>query len=117
MAVAACCLFIAFDVCAAHPPSTVTLTYDAETAVLNVEIAHSVKKVTQHFVDRVVVELNHVEIIEQKFNIQGNEKTQEATYIIPGVHAGDTLTVTAYCNISGKKIGTLEVTEPVQGEE
>lgn len=117
MVVASWCMFMLAEVCVAHPPDEVSLEFNAETAMLKVEVRHSVNKVAQHFIDKVVIVLNGEEIIEQKFTVQGSKEIQEACYTIPGIKNGDELKVTAYCNISGKKTGTLEVQDSRHGEE
>lgn len=96
----------------AHPPNEVELTFEEETAILTVGVSHMVGKPAKHYIDKVVVELNDEEIIVQRFIIQGSDAKQEANYIIPGVKAGDIISVTAYCNISGKKNKILQIEKP-----
>lgn len=93
----------------AHPPDEVELSFDIETSTLKVSVSHMVAKITKHYVDKIVVELNDEEIISQKFSIQGSGARQEASYIIPGVRSGDKISVTAYCNISGKISKVLSI--------
>jgi hypothetical protein len=108
-------LFVQLSV--AHAPSDITLDFDNETNILRVTVLHPVGKVAEHFVDRIVVELNNEKLIEQKFIIQSSDGTQEACYIIPGIKIGDEIKVTGYCNISGKKIKTLTIYPSEPGEE
>lgn len=94
----------------AHSPKSVNLDYDGETGLLSVEISHSVRDASKHYVSRVVVELNGKKLVEQHFNRQIDGEMQQAIYKIIDATEGDMVTVTAYCNISGKKKGELEVT-------
>lgn len=100
----------------AHSPKGVDLDYDAETGVLSVEIAHSVNNASKHYIYKVVVELNGKRIVEQKFKSQTDEEIQQVLYKIIDAKEGDKISITAYCNISGKKKGELEVTAQ-EGDE
>ena len=100
----------------AHSPKTVDLDYDVDTGVLSVEITHSVNNATKHYINKVTVELNGKTIIEQTFRSQLDEEKQQVLYKIVDAKEGDKLSVTARCNISGKKKGELEVTTQ-EGDE
>jgi desulfoferrodoxin (superoxide reductase-like protein) len=102
-------VMMAFTTASAHPPTGIELEYDTETQVLTVRILHSVKKVNNHFIDKIVVELNDNEIITQKFARQSSEPYQEVQYTIIDAKTGGSIAVTGFCNISGKKKVTLEV--------
>jgi desulfoferrodoxin (superoxide reductase-like protein) len=93
----------------AHPPKTVDLEYDPDSSVLTVNITHNVKDATKHFIYKVVVELNGDKIIEQTFKRQVDNDMQKAIYEIIDASQGDKIAVTAYCNISGKKMVELVV--------
>jgi desulfoferrodoxin (superoxide reductase-like protein) len=100
----------------AHSPKSPELEYDIETGVLNVSITHSVNNASRHYVNKVVVELNGKKIIEQKFKSQINEEEQQVVYSIIDAKVGDKISVTAFCNISGKKKGELTISLP-EGDE
>ena len=112
-------LFIAIltEASYAHPPKDIELSFDAEKVTLSVSVLHKVAKYKKHYIEKIVVALNDEEIITQIFNIQGSKDKQEVCYIIPGVKDGDKFSVTAYCNISGKKTSTLQIEEEPQSEE
>ena len=101
----------------AHPPNEVELSFDLETSTLKVSVSHMVAKITRHYIDKITVELNGEEIITQKFKVQGSGEKQEVSYTIPGAELGDTFTVTAYCNISGKRKKSLELEQELPGAE
>jgi desulfoferrodoxin (superoxide reductase-like protein) len=96
----------------AHSPKSPELEYDVETGVLSVSITHSVNDASKHYVNKVVVELNGKKIIEQKFRSQTDEEEQQVVYSIIDAKEGDKISVTAFCNISGKKNGELTVSAP-----
>ena len=93
----------------AHPPEGIDLVFDPNKKVLRVNIPHVVDDPSKHYIEKVVVELNEEEIITQTFKMQKDKKTQEIMYVVIDAQAGDKIAVTAYCNISGKKKGTLDV--------
>ncbi len=96
----------------AHSPKSPELEYDVEAGLLNVSITHSVNNASKHYVNKVVVELNGKKIIEQKFRSQTSEDEQKVMYTIIDAKVGDKISVTAFCNISGKKKGELTISLP-----
>jgi desulfoferrodoxin (superoxide reductase-like protein) len=108
---------LSINIATAHPPSEIELEFDLTEHILKVQVHHGVKKIAHHYIEKIVVELNDMEVITQRFTVQGSEETQDAVYMIADAKEGDTLTVTAYCNISGKKKAALEVAaEPAEGK-
>jgi len=95
----------------AHMPSAVELELDNDTKVLTVHVTHPVSKLDKHYVEKVVVELNDKEIVTQTFRSQKDGEGQEAMYIIIDANVGDTIAVTGYCSVSGKKKASLTVEE------
>ena len=94
----------------AHPPKGLEVEYDTDSSILRVEIAHSVNDASKHYVNKVVVEVNGKKVIEQTFRKQIDGETQQVMYKIIDAAEGDKISVTAYCNISGKKKADLMVT-------
>jgi len=92
-----------------HPPTGVELEFNNETKILTVFVTHPVSKIDKHYVEKVVVELNGKEIVTQTFRKQKGGEGQEAMYIIIDVNVGDTIAVTGYCSVSGKKRASLIV--------
>jgi len=109
-------IFILVPCAYAHPPAEVELKFDEEALSLTISVSHMVGKINKHYIEKIVVELNDVEIITQKFSTQSSGAKQEVGYVIPGAQIGDTFSVTAYCNISGKKTETLLIEEETQNE-
>lgn len=93
----------------AHPPSKITADYDPSGKTLTVVISHEVRNPTEHFIKKVEVKLNGIEIIEQKISRQDNNDTQSVSYIIPDAQSGDTIKVVARCSLSGKLAQELKV--------
>ncbi len=93
----------------AHPPKNVTSEFDYDTKILSVVIQHSVNNVSKHYMKKVVVEVNGKKHIEQTFTRQMDGEEHEVLYKMVDVDEGDKITVTGYCNISGKKRSELIV--------
>ena len=100
-----------------HPPSDVGLEFDPVEHLLVVTVNHGVKDAAKHYVNKITVELNGKGIITQEFKSQDNTDLLQVMYKIVDAKPGDTITVTAACNISGKRKGTLELPKRVQAEE
>lgn len=86
----------------AHPPSDITITFDAVTKMLRAVIIHNVSTPLTHYIKKVDVAINGKEIIEHSLSRQDNNDSQTVSYLIPDVKDGDTVSVEAYCSISGK---------------
>ena len=85
-----------------HPPSDIKISYDSNTRMLRALIAHNVANVKSHFIKKVDVGLNEKEIIEHSISQQDNNTGQAVSYLIPDAKPGDTISVEAYCSVSGK---------------
>lgn len=95
-------LFALVSVVWAHPPQDIKITFDPSTKMLTAVIEHNVSDPAKHYIRKVDVSLNGREILTQQISRQDNPATQEVSYLIPDAKAADTLSVEAYCSISGK---------------
>jgi desulfoferrodoxin (superoxide reductase-like protein) len=114
---AALVLFGTTGYVSAHPPSATAISFDLESHTLTVTVDHAVKDASKHYVDKIVVELNGDTIIEQKFAAQLDGRIQEAFYLIADAEVGDEITVTAQCNVAGKKKASVKVAKPPKPKE
>jgi hypothetical protein len=94
-------LFISSSAAYAHPPSDIALTYDSASKTLTAVITHNVSNPVTHHIYKVEVGLNNSIIITQMISRQDNNLNQTVKYYILDAKAGDTLSVDAYCNLSG----------------
>jgi desulfoferrodoxin (superoxide reductase-like protein) len=69
--------------------------------MLQAVIVHRVNNPKMHYIKRVDIGLNGQEVATLRFMKQDNNNTQTISYEIPNVKTGDTLSVEAYCSISG----------------
>lgn len=96
---------------AAHPPSRVDLEFDSTNRILTVTVKHPTRDAAEHYINKLVVALNDEEIIEQEISLQPNDESVRVSYILPDAGMGDTIVVTAHCNVFGKKKATYEIPE------
>jgi len=113
---------IIFTVCItsvafAHGPSDILLTFDHDTSRLTVKVEHNVSKVNNHYIENVQVKLNGDEIITQQFGSQSSSESQDVQYTIIDARDGDKISVTADCNIIGKKTVEITVSQASSAEE
>ena len=111
-AVMACLLMLAFSSAYAHAPGKVDLEFDLNEQLLKVRVQHQVKDAAKHYVDQVIVELNGKKIVEQTLGSQESLAGEKLIYRITDAGVGDTIAVTAVCNISGKKKASIEIAPP-----
>ncbi len=90
----------------AHSPSSVTLTYDQDTDILNVTITHSVASTSTHYIEKVEVYVNDALVHEQDYTSQPTTSAFSYEYTIMA-GPGDTIKVDATCNLAGTDSETL----------
>jgi hypothetical protein len=94
----------------AHPPSDISISYDPDTRMLQAVIIHNtITPPDTHYIKKVDVALNGKEIIEHQISRQDNNSSQTVYYLVPDARRGDTLSVEAYCNISGKLMKEIKI--------
>ncbi len=100
----------------AHPPKDVKVEFNPDNHMLMVMATHDTKDPTKHFVGDIEVAVNGEKLIDQKFKSQPTADMQMGHYLINDAKIGDTLTVTAACNIAGKKTVTVKIEKPKPAE-
>lgn len=95
----------------AHPPQDITISFEPTSKILKAVITHNVSNPESHFIKKVDIVLNGQEIIEHKISRQDNPNTQIVIYLIPDAKLSDTISVEAYCSISGKLKKEIKVTQ------
>ena len=110
------CIFVTGSM--AHPADSLVMSIDSN-GLLSIQIYHPVKNQAKHYINKVTVELNGKEIIQQSFKSQTDKTIQDLVYKIIDAKENDKITVTTYCNITGKKKETLtvEVAEELEPKE
>ncbi len=94
---------------AAHSPRSVELGYDGESATLTVKVLHRVSDPARHFVSRIEVRSGKDLLAERTYDRQETASGRDDSFSFAErpLKEGETLTVTAFCNISGEKSAEL----------
>jgi len=93
----------------AHPPSDIKISYEPATGILQAIVVHNVSTPDSHYIKKVDIGLNGKEIAELKFFRQDNDLAQPVSYAVPNAKPGDTISVEAYCSISGTLTKEIKV--------
>jgi hypothetical protein len=105
----AICLFVL--PAGATPPSDITVNYDKTTSQISVTITHVTPDPTTHYIRNVKININGRVVIDRDYTSQPTKDTFTYTYPVP-VNAGDTVRVTATCNLAGSGEKVIEIPTP-----
>ncbi len=86
----------------AHPPSDIKIEFDNQTKTLKAAVLHHVSNPDTHFIRKVDIAINGVEIKTMTYTKQISKAGQTFSIVLPEVKSGDLLSVEGYCNLSGK---------------
>lgn len=92
----------------ATPPKDIKLDYDQATQMLKVTIVHFTLAESLHYIKHVLVKKNGVEVGSYFYKSQPERETFTYTYSL-AANPGDTIEVTAACNIWGSKRVSLKI--------
>ena len=92
----------------ADPPQEVVLSYDSAAQILTVSVTHKTLFAGLHYVKRIEIKKNGAPAGTFDFKSQPDRKTFSQSWPIE-TKTGDTLDVTAECNLQGNKTATLVV--------
>ena len=95
---------------AAHPPAQVSLAYDSQNQTLKVTTTHTVSNPTSHYVFKIDVLKNGVQVLTKEYTSQPTSSTFSYDYPINATK-GDVLKATAYCSIAGSRSAEITVVE------
>ena len=95
----------------ANSPSSIDLLYDYDTKILDVKVFHSVADANTHYIETLNIYVNDVLNISQGFTNQNTTSYLEVSFSI-SVDYGDTIKVTAICNIAGSATSQITVQAP-----
>lgn len=94
---------------AAHPASSVALSYDAKTQLLSVNFEHSVKNPADHFISAVAIKIGGKEMITQNLSSQESAMGGSLVYKVSGLKSGSLIEAVTTCNKMGKKSAKLTI--------
>ena len=97
----------------ATPPDSISLKFDPVTHILASTIYHPVQSnPSDHFIAKVVVDVNGAAMVTQTFKRQTDTKVQEVSYVLVDVKEGDKVGLTAVCSLFGQLKKVLAVVPP-----
>jgi len=96
-------MLLFFALSQGHPPSDISAEYDTLEQTLKITVDHSVNYTNKHYINKLEILANRDKKIEQFSTKQNSEASQNYVFKLIDVKMGDTLNITASCNISGKK--------------
>ena len=102
----------------ATPPDSISLKFDPVTHILASTIYHPVKSnPSEHFIAKVVVDVNGTVMVTQTFKSQTDSKVQEVSYVLVDVKEGDRVGLTAVCSLFGqlKQVLVVAPAQPAPG--
>ncbi len=84
-------------------PDSISLKFDPATHILAATVYHPVRpSQSEHFIAKVVVDVNGAAMVTQTFKSQTNTKVQEVSYVLVDVKEGDKVGLTAVCSLYGQ---------------
>jgi desulfoferrodoxin (superoxide reductase-like protein) len=103
-------LFFSVASLVAHAPKGMDLNYNAEAAALTVTVHHKVSDAERHYIRRIEVFAGKELLAEKTYERQETTAVQEEMFLFidKPLARGTVVTVTAYCNLSGKRSARLE---------
>ena len=102
----------------ATPPDSISLKFDPVTHILAATVYHPVKAgQSEHFIAKVVVDVNGAVMVTQTFKSQTDTKVQEVSYVLADVKEGDKVGLTAVCSLFGqlKQVLVVAPAQPAPG--
>lgn len=96
-------LFFLVALLQAHSPAGISAEYDTLDQTLKITVEHNVKNPGTHYVKRIEIYVGKNKKIEQLSTRQVDDASQSYIFKLIDVAMGDTLNITASCNIVGNK--------------
>ena len=91
----------------AHPPKSVTLSLDAPSGRLTVQVVHGVNDPVKHHVQRISVFVGGKLAAQKEYPSQTDVNGMTDTFSVGSVPKGTKIRVEATCNIMGSATGEL----------
>ena len=102
----------------ASPPDSISLKFDPVTHILVATVYHPVpSNPSDHFISKVVVDVNGAAMVTQTFKRQTDKKVQEISYVLVDVKEGDKVGLTGVCSVFGQLKKVLVVAPPQPAPE
>jgi desulfoferrodoxin (superoxide reductase-like protein) len=93
----------------AHPPKSITLSYDAQKKLLTVAITHPSFFPSKHYIKSVEISVNGKNVKSSSYSNQPSSEPITYTYQVDAA-TGDEISVVATCNMFGTADASIKVT-------
>ncbi len=100
----------------AHGPQSMSIAYDLENGNLTVNISHIVVNPTLHYIEKVDVDINDINVLSQDYPSQPSNDAFSYYYDV-AANPGDVINVTATCSVGGSAKETLKVPSDTPEED
>lgn len=97
---AAVMLFISAVSSEAHPPKTISLSWDGSSH-LSVAVSHGVNDTAKHYVYQITIYGNNAMLMQRSYSSQSSAETHSDTFDLGALASGTKLRVEAACVIMG----------------
>ena len=106
-------LILTVSIIFAHPASQVTLSYNAKTSMLTINVIHPISDTkvsdpTKHYIKDITVSVNGKVAIVESIKFQQSDKGEMSSFLL-NVKKNDKVTVKTVCSISGTKIASITI--------
>lgn len=98
----------------AHPPSSMGTRYNPEDKMLEIHIVHPVRNSKTHYVKKVEIIKNGKLLATKEITEQESSKAQNVAFAPIDISPEDTVIIEAYCSISGKLRGKLDLSKSIK---
>ena len=99
------CAFIVSTAALAHPPKSVSLTWNSNGS-LAVNVVHQVNDPQKHYIERIVIYVDDKIVQQREYSSQPNVDGLTDTFNIGQLAAGSVIKAEAFCIIMGSVTGS-----------
>lgn len=85
----------------AHPPKSISASWDASTNILNVTAQHSVNDPAKHYVLSLTIFEGNKQLIQKQYTSQSSADQFRDSVALDGFTSGTVIRIQAVCNIMG----------------
>ncbi len=93
----------------AHAPRDISLNYEKENEILEINVNHSVRSADRHYIEYIIITINGNEYEVLEFDSQTSENSHDVKTKIPDLSNGDIIKVKAECSRIGSDTKELTI--------
>lgn len=85
----------------AHPPKSISVSWDASSQILNVTAEHSVNDQAKHYVLSLTIFEGNKQLLQKQYSSQSSAERFSDSVALKGVPSGTKIRIQVVCNIMG----------------